>query len=128
MRDAPDTRDLIATARETLKAEILPQLSGRAKYSAAMIANALGIALRDLDTDMAAEAAAERDALRRLLGSDEADLAALNAAFAAAIRAGRFDPGSEGHEAARAALVSQTRARLASVAPKALGAGSGRAG
>jgi O-acetylhomoserine/O-acetylserine sulfhydrylase-like pyridoxal-dependent enzyme len=43
------------------------------------------------------------------------------AAFAAAIRSGRYDPGMEGHAAARAFLVEVTRRRCEVSAPRALG-------
>lgn len=120
MRDDPDTRDLIATAREALKADILPRLEGDAVYAGAMVANALGIALRDLEDAAEAGAEAERDALRRLLGDAAGDLSELNAAFAAAIRAGRFDPGTEAHADARRILWSQSLDRLSRVDPKRL--------
>ncbi|MBJ3762029.1 hypothetical protein ILP92_04615 [Maribius pontilimi] len=121
MRDAPFTADLIATARAELKAAILPQLSGDAAYAGAMVANALGIALRDLEGDDGADAA-ERAALRALLDCDTDDLARLNADFADGLRQGRFDPGQDGHDAARRILWMQTRARLARVKPAVLAA------
>ncbi len=121
MRDAPLTADLIATARETLKADILPGLSGDAAYAGAMIANALGIALRDLEDDGSAEKT-ERAALQALLGTDPEDLSALNATFAAALRAGAFDPGRDDHDAARRVMWSQTLARLVRVNPGKLAA------
>jgi hypothetical protein len=118
MRDAPDTRDLIETARETLKAKILPELSGDAKYVGAMISNALGIALRDLDaTDRPAE---ELLALRDLMGASEGTLEDLNTDFARAIREGRFDPGRAAHGAARRILWAQTAERLERVNPNRL--------
>ncbi len=120
MRDDPDTRDLIATAREALKAEILPRLDGDAAYVGAMIANALGIALRDLDDATGSGPEAESDALRRLLGSEAEDLQALNGEFAAAIRKGRFDPGTGAHEDARRILWCQSLDRLARADPKRL--------
>ena len=120
MRDAPDTADLVETAREALKAEILPGLSGESAYAGAMIASAMGIALRDLSAAGDETAEAERAALRRLLGSEESDLRALNADLAAAIREGRFDAGTEAHGAARRLLWSQAIDRLARVNPKQL--------
>lgn len=118
MRDAPHARDLIETAREALKAELLPLLSGDDKYTGAMIANAIGIGLRELDLSDGAEA--ERRALQGLTGSDETDVGALNGRLAARIRDGAFDPGSDGHAAMRRALLSMTVERLALVNPKAL--------
>ncbi len=124
MRDDPDTRDLIATAREALKADILPRLEGDAVYAGAMVANALGIALRDLEDAAEAGAEAERDALRRLLGDAAGDLSELNAAFAAAIRAGRFDPGTEAHADARRILWSQSSRQAVPSGPEAAGGGA----
>jgi hypothetical protein len=80
-----DTRDLIATARATLKAEVLPYLPPDRLYPARMVLNALGIALRQLDEGGARRAAA-LDALAPF--APGGDLDSVAAALAEALRAG----------------------------------------
>lgn len=48
MRDEPSGAALIEAARRALTEEVLPGLAGRPRYVALMVANALGIAARDL--------------------------------------------------------------------------------
>ena len=48
MNDQPDARNLIEIARATLNAEILPLLPADRRLTGLMIANALGIAAREL--------------------------------------------------------------------------------
>ncbi len=116
MRDEPGGRALLETAREALVAEVLPHLSGDARYAGAMVANALRMALAE-----GGDEEAEREVLRGLLGSEKASsLGELNASLSAAIRVGTFDPGTDSYEAMRAALMSMTVERLALANPKAL--------
>ena len=126
MNDKPDARNLLATARDALAAEILPGLDGKARYIALMIANAMAIAEREIETG-AAPARAECERLQALLRertgalSGEAlheELAGYNRRLVEAIRTGRFD-GPE-----RAALLGHlrrtTEEKLAVSNPKAL--------
>jgi hypothetical protein len=118
MRDEPGGRALMETARAALVAEVLPHLSGDARYAGAMIANALRMALAD-----GGDQQAEREVLRALLGAEQGQgVLELNASLSAAIRVGTFDPGTDRHEAMRAALMSMTVERLALANPKALDA------
>lgn len=119
MRDAPEALSLLHIAEATIKKTLVPALSGERKYEALMAANAIRIAIRQV-RDPEGHAAAERAALQRLTGRDDEDLEALNAAFAAGLREGRYDPGTGQHAAAARALLSQTVARLAEVNPGAL--------
>jgi hypothetical protein len=97
-----DTRDLIATARATLKADVLPHLPPDRRYSALMVLNALGIALRQLEAGSARRAAAAA-ALAPFAEGD--DLDARLADLAGSLRAGRaLDPDLH------AALVAVARA------------------
>jgi hypothetical protein len=48
MRPEPGAEDLLLAAREALTAEVLPALQGGQRYAALMIANALGMAEREL--------------------------------------------------------------------------------
>lgn len=139
MRDEPGGHDLLAAARAAFVAEILPLLSGDARYTGAMIANAMRMALHPV-----ADEEAERKALETLLNSSPrlrgevergasaqrnphpigqsagGELRNLNAVLVEAIRAGRFDPETEHHEAMRAVLMSVVVDRLALANPKAL--------
>jgi hypothetical protein len=48
MRDKPNGADLLALARRSLLDEVAPALKGQPRYVALMVANAMGIALREL--------------------------------------------------------------------------------
>ncbi len=113
LREEPEAADLLATAREVLLNELLPALPPDKAFAARMVANAMAIAGRD-----AAQDAWEPETLARM-----AALAGDPRAFAAAIRAGRFDPGTPDHGAAAALLDDLTRARCVVSAPRALGKG-----
>ena len=96
MTDIPDAAELLDTAREALLAEIVPELSKEARYTALMIANAMAIATREAwhGNDVAS---GERAALRALLASADRDATAdaplpeLRDALRRAIRDGAFD-------------------------------------
>lgn len=114
MRERPDGADLLAIAREVLKNDLLPLLPKERQVDALMIANALGIAERQLRHGDAG-ARAEQAALAQLLGRD-GTLPDLNRAFARAIRDGAMDA----HPGALALLRETTLARVRESAPKAL--------
>jgi hypothetical protein len=105
MQPAPDTADLIATARAALEAEVLPHLPPDHRYPALMVLNALGIAARQI------EGAAARRALAAAAlapyGADEAELAR-------ALRAG-----SPRDAALHAALMAVARAETEESNPRA---------
>lgn len=115
MLERPDGADLLATARDVVLQEILPALPEGAKIQARMVAAAIALALRERE---AGDEAALRAELAALVGAGEAQ-----AAFARAIRAGRFDPGTEGHGPALDLLRRMARLRAAVSAPKALSGG-----
>ena len=117
-REAPEGPSLLATARDALLQEILPTLSGTDAFTARMIANAMAIAAREAAQD-AVWVEETRIAMRRLTGVTEAP----DSAFAAAIRAGAFDPGSAHHTEAAALLREAARMRCAIIAPRVLGKG-----
>lgn len=114
MREHPNGAELLAIAREVLRKELMPFLPKEKAYQALMIANAMGIAERQLQNGAEAEQE-ERRRLEDLLGQS-ADLATLNRLFATAIREGRFDDDAE----ARRILLSATMQRVRESAPKAL--------
>lgn len=49
MRNQPRTQDLLVIARQTLLDELLPTLGGEQRYTALMIANAMGMAARECE-------------------------------------------------------------------------------
>lgn len=49
MINQPETRDLLAEARQVLLDSVAPELAGEHKYQALMIANAMGMAIREIE-------------------------------------------------------------------------------
>ncbi len=117
-REAPEGPSLLATARDALLQEILPKLSGTDAFTARMIANAMAIAAREATQD-AVWVKEIRATMQRLTGATEAP----DSAFAAAIRAGAYDPGSAHHAEVAAILREAARMRCAISAPRVLGKG-----
>lgn len=128
MNHRPNAQELLAIARDTFTAEILPALPEKLRYSGLMIANAMAIAQREIEAGEA-PARAEFERLRKLfhersqqLAGDalHAALAGYNHRFASEIRAGRFD------DQERAVLLDHLRQttaeKLAVSNPKALNA------
>jgi hypothetical protein len=109
LHEEPMAADLLATAREVLLNDLLPALPPDKAFAARMVANAMAIAARAAAQDSTWDAAA----LARMPGTP--------ADFAAAIRDGRFDPGTARHADAAALLDDITRARCIVSAPRALG-------
>lgn len=115
MRELPTGPDLLAIAREVLLAEVLPHLPEAQVLAARMIANAMAIAGREA----AQEPSWQQEALARMRSLTGGATDPLRE-FAAAIRAGRFDPGTPRHAEAAALLRDITHARSAVSAPRAL--------
>lgn len=110
--ELPDAGNLLETALNSLRADLLPHLPDHARYAGLMVANALSIALRDLRADQArAEMAA---AITGLIGQDDAP------GLCGAIQAGSFDA-PDREIGLRHALLAITKARLSINNPKALG-------
>ena len=97
--ELPDAPDLLEMARVTLLSDIVPALSGDAKFRALMVANAMAIAQRRITDGRGLDALAAAADLR---------------ALARAIRGGLDDDGTH------ALLWRHVRARCAVSAPKAL--------
>lgn len=130
MRDHPTGDELLETARQVLRDELMPALSSDKRMAALMMANALSIAARQLKQGDAAERA-ELVALETLLSepfaltSDKhtslrAALITANRTLAQWIRSGRADEGGL-RESIRAHLASTTRHKVAESNPKYLG-------
>lgn len=94
MKQRPGADALLDAALVTLHEDLLPTLSGRQKFQAAMIARAISVARQDIQS--AAES--HRDELQsfaRLYGADVGeDLGVLRRRLAADIRARKFKPGT----------------------------------
>ncbi|NML15603.1 DUF6285 domain-containing protein [Azohydromonas caseinilytica] len=133
MRDHPDGAELLAAARALLRDTLLPALPAEHRHAALMIANAMGIAERQLRAGDA-PAAAEWQSLHRLLEGETADeainrvpaagldeeLIRLNRLLVQRIRAGEADPGRPLHPGLRHHLEMVALQRLAESNPKAL--------
>lgn len=127
MKNRPDAADLLAVARETLLKELRPRLDEGDRYTAAMIANAMAIAARELQAGEA-EMLAALERLDALYGARpqrarETPAAALDARereLARDIRSGAFDADGERRRAVLEHLRLSVRARLAVSNPRAL--------
>lgn len=84
--DRPNGADLLDVARRALLDEIAPALSGRQRYVALMVANAIGIAQREIAEGDASRRAWERAASAASIAGDDPI-----PALAASIREGRHD-------------------------------------
>jgi hypothetical protein len=107
--------DLLETARETLRRELVPDLAPKLRYRAAMIANAMAIAGRALAVGEDSEAR-QRAALAGVLEAPPTvPLETLRRQVARELRRGRVAP--EREPALRAALRAYALARLEISAP-----------
>lgn len=127
MRDCPTGAELLDTARQVLRDELMPALPADKRMAALMVANALSIAARQLNNGDAAEHA-ELAALEHLLSepfaataddarSRRAALVAANRKLARWIRDGRADNGPL-HDGVRAHLAEVIRHKVAESNPK----------
>lgn len=128
MNNLPEGTDLLEVARDALLAEVRPLLGDDAKYTAAMIANAMAIAAREAHAGEA-PALAALARLSRLHGEPPRDLhgAALMEALsaherrvAADVRAGRYDANDERQGELLQHLRESVEAKLRISNPKAL--------
>ena len=85
MHDEPSGAALLDIARTALMDEVTPALTGRPRYVALMVANALGIAMREIAQAGASAAAWDR-ALAPVAGAEDPVQALVQA-----IRAGKHD-------------------------------------
>jgi hypothetical protein len=109
-----DVNELLALARETLQADLTPALPAHARFTAAMVANALAIAAREAQdhSDADHDIAAARAALSQV---DDA-------ALILSIRYGELDDPSPQRTAAMAYAAALVRRRLAVTNPSRLSA------
>ena len=121
MNDHPNALELIRIANQTLQSAVLPDAKPEHVYPLRMIANALGIAARELEAHDS-DTASETQGLDALYGNplNASDLHNRNRQFASDIRHGKFE-----HDAAQAAqlkqhLIATARAKLSAAYPKGL--------
>lgn len=130
MRDQPTGDQLLETARDLLRDELLPVLPGDKRHGALMIANAMAIALRQLKSGDEPERR-ELDSLKAILATRQSDLRQANGSLMQAlvdcnrslcrmIRAGAADSG-QFHDQVRSHLLETTRHRVAVSNPRYLG-------
>ncbi|NQU61578.1 MAG: hypothetical protein HQ512_10655 [Rhodospirillales bacterium] len=118
MRDKPSGQELLDLARRAKAGDGTIAVPGDQRYKDLMIARAEAIAVRQIETGDAPERA-EKESLSEILGHD-GSLPDLNAQLAAAIREGRYDPGTPGHDAALKHVRDTARERLKESNSKAL--------
>jgi hypothetical protein len=97
MRDKPFGAALLDVARQTLLQEIAPGLEGGRRYAVLMVANAIGIAAREIEQQSLVERA-WRGALSRV-AEEGADLDVSAARLVRAIRDGEHDADAALHGA-----------------------------
>ncbi|MEQ9042507.1 MAG: DUF6285 domain-containing protein [Alphaproteobacteria bacterium] len=129
MQDRPTSAELLEAALEAFTHELLPEAPKEKRYLALMVANAIGIVARDLETS-AESLTQERKRLQVLLKlpssgiSDKKalreEVEALNQRLAEAIRKGAFDAPGEAREKLQAHLLATTREKLRANNPKLL--------
>ena len=121
MNDHPNALELIRIANETLASAVLPDAKPEHLYPLRMIANALGIAARELEAQDANAESETRglDALYNEAKPAE-DLYARNRQFARDIRRGAFESTGAQQAKLRQHLMATARAKLAAAYPKAL--------
>jgi Domain of unknown function (DUF6285) len=132
MNDRPTPLELIRIANDALASSVMPDAKAEHLYTLRMIANALGIAARELATHDA-NATAETQRLNALYApcdtppADNADGASLhqrNQRLAQDIRHGMFESSSTQQAALRRHLMATAQAKLAAAYPKGLTASS----
>jgi hypothetical protein len=94
MAETPNGADLLKSVIAFLKDEVLPDLSGRHAFNTQVALRGLGIVLREVELDAAANVRA-RNRLRVLLGVD-GSLENLNTQLSEGIEQGRFDVATPG--------------------------------
>lgn len=125
MNDHPTPLELIRIANQTLQNDVLPEAKFEHLYPLRMIANALGIAARELEAHD--KNAADETRSLNLLYNDSRNfddrfdtLAARNHQFAQDIRRGAFESDLAKEAQLRQHLVVTARRKLAAAYPKGL--------
>ena len=104
------TRDLLAAARAGLRGRVMQRLDGEGRYEAALVANAIAIAIRELELG-AATRTRERQLLAGFYGAPEGSLDELRRRLCRDLRSGAIASGRAAE--LRALLERLVHARLA---------------
>jgi hypothetical protein len=115
-RLTPDARNLLATALAAFRAEILPAVPAEKRYAALMIANALAMTGREMDS----EPEPGHSLAATLYDNPRMTAEECERRLAADIEAGHFDAPGERREAAFRAIKAINAGRLAITNPKLL--------
>lgn len=121
MNDRPTPLELIRIANATLASDVLPGAKPEHLYPLRMIANALGIAARELEAHDD-NASAEHRGLNGLYNAADGteSLASRVRTLAKDIRLGRFESSAAQETQLRQHLLTTARAKLAAAYPKGL--------
>ncbi|MEE2996790.1 MAG: DUF6285 domain-containing protein [Pseudomonadota bacterium] len=116
MRSCPNALELLKIAEQTLITEVASDMSRRQRYTAALVASAIGIARRELARGICAWAD-ELYTLRALYHADpteepESSLRELHRRLASDLRAGVYDENAKKRTAALGLLCQNVLARL----------------
>jgi len=135
MRDLPTGDQLLDTARTLLRESLIPALPAEKRHEALMIANAMSIAMRQLENGDEPDRRELKDLSGLLLAGEARDagadprpreqLRALNRRLCKSIRGGDADAGAY-HDSVRAHLLEIARRRVQESNPKYLGNGAAR--
>lgn len=120
MREQPIGDELLSSARDLLKSDILPELEGDKKHGVLMVMNAMAIASRQLRNGDRWEQE-ELESARALVNNPTCDLPEANRQLSSLIRQGAGDPGASQRESLLKHLWKVTEQRVAESNPKALG-------
>jgi hypothetical protein len=119
------TPDLLEVARSTLRGAVLPAVAAERRYEAAMVANALGVAARELRLGPAAREAERADLAALLDAPDATLLDELRRRLCRELRAGGWGPPGGDEARLRALLRAGALRRLAISNPDRLGKATG---
>ena len=124
MSNQPDAHNLLVTARQLLLDELVPVLDEQHRYAALMIANAIGIAAREIRAPEAEEdiGKALNAFLAELGAGGEYPPASAEVALAQLIRHRKMPADAQSSEALTDLLLQLTRSKLRISNPKFLNA------
>ena len=105
----PATGELLGVAREVLRERVMPRLDGEGRYEAAMIANALAVAIREVELGAGVRAREQAQLAEFYQSAD--DLEGLRRRLCRDLRSGAIADGRAVE--LRALLERLVRARLA---------------
>jgi hypothetical protein len=98
MQDRPNGADLLDVARSSLLEEVAPALKGQSRYIVLMVANAMGIAAREINEADRAQRAWDA-VLARVANDPNASPDAKLVRLVKSIRSGQFDANSAFYDA-----------------------------